>query len=189
MSLDSDNLPISRVECTQLLAELERLTPSHPRHTSCITTHPMPCIHPLFLSPSSRVLRGYRAVSSILDDIDVIWSSPKPLLFDTDETETAYTFTCVLPGFKKDEVSVEVREGAYLSEFLYLSIVAAKGSAKGVQTRTNDGVVNATNCLSRTITLPSDADSTKVEAKLEDGLLTLTVAKLVAAQPRKVTIS
>ena len=41
----------------------------------------------------------------------------------------------------------------------------------------------------RTIVLPWDVDSTRVEAKLEDGVLTLRLPKAASSKPRKVPVS
>lgn len=42
--------------------------------------------------------------------------------------------------------------------------------------------------FSRTLTLPENADSTSIEAKLENGVLSLAVKKAEAAKPRQITI-
>lgn len=142
--------------------------------------------HPMIQRPLSGVLRGYRDISAVLDDAEAFLTD---LTQQADETETAYTYTIALPGFKREHLIVEVLE---IAESTHLSIRAAKHGATGVWTQSNGGVVNSANCRSRSITLPTDADSTKVEAKLEDGLLVVTVQKLTKPTPpapRKVTVN
>lgn len=142
--------------------------------------------HPLRYLPLSPILRGYRPLSVILDDAERFLTD---LTQQAAETETAYIYTIELPGFKRDQVIVEVLE---IADGIHLSIRAAKNGAASVWTQSNGGVVDSANCRSHTITLPSDADSTKVEAKLEDGLLVITVQKLAKPTPpapRKVTVS
>lgn len=46
----------------------------------------------------------------------------------------------------------------------------------------------ATDEFSRTITLPVEVDSDKIEASLKDGVLTLRLPKAEAAKPRKITV-
>ncbi len=123
---------------------------------------------PLRSQPISRLLGRSHVIWDDWNGFDAIWNDPYHYRFEADESDTAYSFTLTLPGFKKNDVEIEVSEEAYLT------VCATRGESHKV---------------SRTITLPSDADTTKVEAKLEDGLLTLTIAKVIAAQPRKVTVN
>jgi HSP20 family protein len=43
--------------------------------------------------------------------------------------------------------------------------------------------------FSRSFTLPDDVDSARVEARLKDGVLYLTLPKSEAAKPRQIAIS
>jgi HSP20 family protein len=43
--------------------------------------------------------------------------------------------------------------------------------------------------FSRAIGLPDDIDTEKVEAKLEDGILTIVIAKAEVAKPKQITIN
>lgn len=123
--------------------------------------------------PISRVLRDSRPLWTTLDRFDEILAdlgdSFHESRFTANEADTAYTFTVALPGFKKGDVEIEVSEEAYLT---------VRAGTRGER-----------RCVERTITLPTDADTTKVEAKLEDGLLSLVIQKLEAAKPRKVTVN
>ncbi len=125
------------------------------------------------LSRVSSVLRAnLDAFDAIADDLAHAYGNAR-----VEDNDTAYTITIALPGFKREEVSVEV-------ENTYLTISASRGGGKveGTQTKTGQST-------SRTITLPSDTDPTKVEAKMEDGMLTLQIAKLAQPAPRKVVVS
>ncbi len=46
----------------------------------------------------------------------------------------------------------------------------------------------ATGTFARTLTLPFEVDGDRVEAKLENGVLTLRLAKHQAAKPRKINV-
>ncbi len=145
----------------------------------------MPYTHPLFSPP----LRGFRTLSAVLDDagafLDDLEASARAYRIDLttrEETDTAYTFTVALPGFKKADVEIAVEEHAH-----QVVIAAKRGGVGRVWSQKGDPEM-----VTRTITLPTDADSTKVEAKLEDGLLRVTVAKVAKPTPpapRKVTVS
>ena len=144
-------------------------------------------LHTLFSTPRRaallRRLDDSRSISASLDAFDAILSDlARPLShawegrFISGETDTTYTYTTALPGFKRDKVSVEVEDGGYVR------VTASRVNANDDQHSVFD----------RTIALPEDADPTKVEAKLEDGILTVSVAKLAKPTPpapRKVTVS
>lgn len=131
--------------------------------------------------PISTRLPAFRSLWSSFDALERVLSDLDRVPFDgvqvADETDTAYTFTLALPGFKKGDVSVEVNDGT-------LSISASRGGGKVEEGKTVHG-----HSVSRFITLPTDVDLNKVEAKLEDGLLTITAAKEAAAVPRKVIVT
>ncbi len=137
----------------------------------------MPYTHPLF----SRRFDGSRTISTVLDGLDAFLrdldqsgglSWPRGFApAEGSETDTSYAYTLVLPGFKRDQVTVEEAEGD-------LTVTAISRHANRKATRT--------------ISLPTDADPSKVEAKLEDGILSIVVQKLAKPTPpapRKVTVS
>ncbi len=87
----------------------------------------MPYTHPLFSPP----LRGFRTLSAVLDDagafLDDLEASARAYRIDLttrEETDTTYTFTVELPGFKKDEVNVQVQDG---HDGPYVAILAQRG--------------------------------------------------------------
>ncbi len=136
-------------------------------------------LHRLFLTPHRvallRDLTDSRQFPATLSAFDAILSDLNLGLSRSShvkETDTTYVATIELPGFKRDQVHVEVEDEGYVT-------VLATHSDED-------------RSVSRVITLPTDADPTKVEAKLEDGILTVTVAKVAKPTPpapRKVTVS
>lgn len=122
-----------------------------------------------------------RSLWSVLDAFDAITGDlrlPTHGWFEADESDTAYTFTLPLPGFSKDGVTVEVSQEGILS------VSASRGGGKVEGSETKSGTL-----VSRAVTLPYDADLDKVEAKMEDGLLTVVVSKQAKPTPRKVTVN
>lgn len=121
--------------------------------------------------------RYSRSIAPLFTDLSAVWHdfdgifedlarSFESARFEADETDTAYSFTIALPGFKREQVTIEVTDDQILS------VKATKGE----------------HTVSRAITLPYNADAQKVEAKLEDGLLTITVGKIPQPTPRKVEV-
>lgn len=77
-----------------------------------------------------------------------------------------------LPGFKKDEVSLNVDE-----EFL---IVTAE---------TTDEARDFLQNVERRVRLSDEVDTENIQARLEDGLLYLEIPRRAKAEPKAITIS
>ena len=90
---------------------------------------------------------------------------------DISEKDDAYELIVDLPGFKKDEVSIDVKDG-------YLSISAAKGLDKDESDK-NGRVIRqeryAGTC-SRSFYV-GDVKPEDIKAKYESGILTITLPK------------
>ena len=104
---------------------------------------------------------------------------------DVRETDTGYEIDVDLPGFKKDEVQVQVNNG-------YLTISAAKGLDKDEQDHKGRYIRReryAGQC-SRSFYVGSGIQPQDVRAKHEDGILRLSLPKGQAAQlPQNNTVS
>ena len=99
---------------------------------------------------------------------------------DVRETDTGYEIDVDLPGFKKDEVQVQVNNG-------YLTISAAKGLDKDEQDHKGRYIRReryAGQC-SRSFYVGSGIQPQDVRAKYEDGILRLSLPKGQAAQLQK----
>ena len=110
-----------------------------------------------------------------------VWSGRNPLygkhaknLMKTDvrETENAYEVDIDLPGFKKDEISVELKDG-------YLTISAAKGLGKDEKDKKGRYIRQEryAGACSRSFYV-GDVESKDISAKYEDGILKLTLPKV-----------
>ena len=92
---------------------------------------------------------------------------------DVRETEGSYELDVDLPGFKKDEVSVELKDG-------YLTIQAAKGLDKDQQDKKGKYIRQEryAGACSRSFYV-GDVESKDISAKYENGILMLTLPKHV----------
>lgn len=102
----------------------------------------------------------------ISEEMDV----PATFVMDVEDTDDAYKITAHLPGVARDEIGVELREGR-------LSIAVNK---KETEEEKNKNFLHKETrewSATRGVYL-KDAASEGVEAKLEDGILTITVPKL-----------
>ncbi|GAB4455984.1 MAG: hypothetical protein OHK0041_20760 [Anaerolineales bacterium] len=93
------------------------------------------------------------------------------------EEEDAYILSALVPGLKAEDLNIQVLddvvriEGEYKQEEKdYLLQELPRGS------------------FSRTLRLPAPLDADRVEAKIADGVLTLTLPKAESAKPKKIKI-
>jgi len=113
----------------------------------------------------------------LAEDLKNAWVPP----VDVQETEDAYLFTAELPGMSKDDVSITLEDN--------LLTLSGERSLKEKEEGENfHRVERAYGSFARSFSLPTQVDSTKVEASFKDGLLTIEIAKAELAKPRKIEI-
>lgn len=89
-------------------------------------------------------------------------------LFELSADETTITLTTDLPGFKQDEVEILFDQGKRLT----------------VEAKKKDG-----RQVRRVVALPVKVDPDSANAKLEDGVLSITFARHQETMPRRIAIS
>jgi HSP20 family protein len=104
---------------------------------------------------------------------------------DIDENDKSYTVKAEVPGAKKDDIRVEV-DGNRVS-------IAAEVRKDREEKEPGDKgrvLVRETyrGSVSRSFTLAQDIDETGVAAKLEDGVLKLTLPKRAGSRNRQIAI-
>jgi len=100
---------------------------------------------------------------------------------DVVETKESYELTAELPGFKKDDVNVQVKDGV-------LELTAnteAKTDGDEVQWLLRE---RRAQTVQRSFRLPRDVDGDAIGAEFRDGLLVLTLPKKEEAKPRQIAI-
>lgn len=108
--------------------------------------------------------------------------SPRPasVAVDIHETDQAFVIEADLPGFGRESLDIQVDAGI-------LSLTASRqakedrGEAKLAERRTGE--------VSRAFRLPESVDPEAISAKLEHGVLTLTLNKRDEVKPRKVEVN
>ena len=91
---------------------------------------------------------------------------------DVRETDTGYEVDIDLPGFKKDEISVELKDG-------YLTVSAAKGLDKDEKDKQGKYIRQEryAGACSRSFYVGEAVQPGEVHAKYEDGILRIDVPK------------
>ncbi|MCB0704194.1 MAG: Hsp20/alpha crystallin family protein [Saprospiraceae bacterium] len=92
--------------------------------------------------------------------------------------EEAYTIQLAVPGYDRDAIQIEVDNGT-------LSVKGADRKATGNYTRKEF----KTGAFERRFQIPDDADSGLIEAKQENGVLTILLPKVEAAKPRSIQVA
>ena len=103
---------------------------------------------------------------------------------DVRETESAYELDIDLPGFKKDEVNVELKNG-------YLTIQAAKGLDKEEQDKKGKYIRQEryAGACSRSFYVGEDVEPSEISGKFEDGILKLSIPKAEKKLPKSSSIT
>ena len=91
---------------------------------------------------------------------------------DIRETDEGYELDIDLPGFKKDEIQAELKNG-------YLTVSAAKGLDKDEQNKKGEYIRREryAGSMSRSFYVGEHLNEKDIKAKYEDGILKLSVPK------------
>ncbi len=125
-------------------------------------------------------LSNRRSVFSYLDDMEKEFFSDFPASFssfrtDIQEDEQCYTLKADLPGFKKEDISLELKDNI-------LAIAAGQNEESEEKTDNYIRRERRTGSFYRTFDV-SGIDTTAIEASYEDGVLTLRLPKLALQEP------
>lgn len=129
-----------------------------------------------------------RALNQLLSDpffgdssnlMGIVEEGTLPL--DVSEDDRSVIVRASLPGFRKEDVSVEVHEGV-------LTIKAEHTEEKEEKNETFYRRERRFGSVSRRVALPSTVLDGETKAELKDGVLTLRIPKSPKAMPRKVSI-
>ena len=151
-------------------------------HRAATARHFGRAIERLFDDSTDRLFGGAKAGSA----------ARTPAL-DVAETDTTYVVTLDVPGVTRDQLKVTI-EGRRLHVETPVAETAApvaEADAKTAETA-KERVLYRERGLpryERTIVLPAEVDQATSQAKVENGVLTLTLAKKVPTGARQISVS
>jgi HSP20 family protein len=99
---------------------------------------------------------------------------------DIEETDDAWIVEADLPGVDKNDIEVDVREGE-----LTITGEIKERERKGILRRKTRRVGH----FEFRVMLPGGADPEKVEANVEDGVLTVRIPKPEQSRPRRIEVT
>ena len=128
------------------------------------------------------IMNSHAAAASLPSDApsEVPTHSPR---IEVTERDDAYELRAELPGVLREQIKVAVEARRVTIKTEAVNIDASLSSGTLIY---SEGIAKQ---FARTVTLPLPLNADQVVAKLENGVLTLTLPKLAAAQLKHVTVN
>jgi HSP20 family protein len=115
--------------------------------------------------------------------------SPRPVEFnggrrlplDVQSDGEAYVITAPVPGFKAEDLQIQILD----------DVLTLRAEVESDEVEKRGGYMLREihrGSFSRSLRLPDATDSSKAEAKIEDGLLTVRIPKSEEARPKEIKV-
>ena len=101
--------------------------------------------------------------------------------FEVKETTDAFVLRADLPGVVDKDLDISLHNNV-------LTVSGSRSAEERKEGETYALYERQYGSFSRSFSLPDIADSEKIDAKLDAGVLTLTIGKRVEAKPRKIAL-
>lgn len=101
--------------------------------------------------------------------------------FEVKETEEAFVVKADIPGVAEADLDIAVHNNV-------LTVSGTRRAEERKEGETFALYERQYGSFSRSFALPDSADGERIEAKLDSGVLALTIAKRAQAKPRKITV-
>ncbi|MGE5378750.1 MAG: Hsp20/alpha crystallin family protein [Bacteroidota bacterium] len=95
------------------------------------------------------------------------------------EDEDAYVLSALVPGLKAQDLNIQVLD----------DVLRIEGEFKAEESSSYLVRELPTGSFARTLRLPSPIDAENVDARIADGVLTLTLPKAESARPKRINIT
>lgn len=102
----------------------------------------------------------------------------QPLNVNIREEDEAYILSALVPGLTADDLNIQILD----------DVVRIEGEYKADETQYLLHEL-PNGAFTRTLRLPAAIDANAVEAKIADGILTLTLPKAESARPKRIQIN
>jgi len=134
-------------------------------------------------TPFGSVLTRVASLSRAMDDVfapelSTTWMPP----LDATESESAYIVTVDLPGIARENIKINFDRG----------VLSVTGTRESTTEKVNGDRFHVRErtfgTFTRSLRFARDVESAKIEAKLDNGVLTITVPKAATAVPRQIEV-
>ncbi len=120
---------------------------------------------------------GSAGLGSRDEGVSAAWAPP----VDISETKDALTFTVELPGFRQEDLTLNIENGV-------LTIEGERRFEKKTEEKSWHRVERSYGRFIRSFSLPVNVDSERVAASLNEGVLTIDLPKREEAKPKSIPI-
>ena len=129
----------------------------------------------------------FAEMARVQDEVSRLWGSTRngssfsPAV-NVHEDDKAYAVSVELPGLKAEDVDIEVDDG----------VLTLKGEKKFEAEKEDKGyhlIERRYGSFTRRFTLPKTVNADGIEASMSDGILTVTLPKVEAPKPKKISVS
>ncbi len=141
--------------------------------------------NPLYAPLNEAVDRlfGDAFVSPFSRDWATVWGVGSRLPMNIYEDGEGYTFVAIVPGVKADELNIETEGNTVkISGETVAPAISADEKVHTLRSEIGYGK------FSRAFEMPDAIDANKIDATLENGVLTLRVSKAEAVKPRTIKV-
>jgi HSP20 family protein len=142
-------------------------------------------------NPFEELERLFDRMSRQFDDVTRTWEEESPfgrsssemesMAIDLVEADDEYVVTADLPGFERDEVEIEVTDHVLHIEAEHEEATEEREADYLRQERRHQSV-------RRAVRLPDEVDKEAVEARIKNGVLTVTLPRLESEEVRTIEI-
>jgi HSP20 family protein len=101
--------------------------------------------------------------------------------FEVKETTEQFLIRADMPGVKDEDLDISMHNGV-------LSVTGRRAAEERKEGETFYLYERQYGSFSRSFALPDTADAEKIDAKLKDGVLSVSIGKRVEAKPRKIAL-
>jgi HSP20 family protein len=122
-----------------------------------------------FLAPSS--LQRQNSLGNGLGEFPI----------DLYQDKDSFFLRAELPGFRKEDLDVEVADGL-------LTVTGHRRNETGAPDKKEEGAATPEYRVSRTISLPEQVKVDQIQAEYQNGVLTVTLPKQEEVKPRQIAI-
>ena len=132
------------------------------------------------------------AVNALFNDAQVnprtadwatVWGAGSRLPLNIYADAEGYTFVALVPGVKADEMTIETEGNTVkLSGELIAPAISADENIRALRSEIGFGK------FSRVFEMPEEIDAEKIEANLDNGVLTVRVPKAETVKPRTIKV-
>jgi HSP20 family protein len=100
---------------------------------------------------------------------------------DLYQDKNAFTVRAELPGFRKEDIGVEVADDI-------LTVTGHQKTEAKAEDKDKPATTTQERRVSRAISLPENVDSEKIQAAYENGVLTVTLPKREEVKPKQIAV-